>query len=441
MAVIYKAIDLELSRTVAVKILRPSLTNDPAFLTRFRNEAKSVANLNHPNIVTVYDVGNKDQTYYIVMEFVEGNDLKKIIKTETVLSVDRALKLAIQICAGIGFAHRAGLVHADVKPQNILVTRGDIVKVTDFGIAQAFSDTQPAEKVSVVWGSPHYFAPEQARGEKPTPASDVYSIGIVMFEMLTGRLPYVGADQQQLALAHIRERVPLVTEVNPAVPETLSQIVYKVMSKEPAARYRTADQLGAVLESYLDRGRNQTMPNAQPYHPQQPSVPQASMPQYPSQQQPPAPHQQQYPPPQQPVQFPPLQQAPLQNPLPFSQPQAPQGPPPLPFSQPQAPVNVPPGQNTQRFNSAPNAPAQQPYGNRPAVPSPFDQRPPANSAQAAQPNYADSNSQRLYNSRPLEEAPPALDGVTIALAVIAFFSVLCLIPLWVQVYITRFSGG
>ncbi len=179
MAVIYKAVDLELGRTVAIKILRPSLTADPAFLTRFRNEARAVANLNHPNIVTVYDVGNEGQTHYMVMEFIDGQDLKKIIKTDGILPVDRALKIAIQICAGIGFAHRAGLVHADVKPQNILVTRGDVVKVTDFGIAQALSDTQPGEKVSVVWGSPHYFAPEQARGDRPTPAADVYSIGIV----------------------------------------------------------------------------------------------------------------------------------------------------------------------------------------------------------------------------------------------------------------------
>src|SRR5690606_23876393 len=219
MAVIYKAIDQALGRTVAVKILRPSLTDDPAFLARFRNEARSVANLSHPNIVTVHDVGNDGQTHYIVMEFIEGQDLKKIIRTEGVLTVKRTLELAIQICDGIGFAHRAGLVHADVKPQNILVTNDDRVKVTDFGIAQALTDTQPMQRQEVVWGSPHYFSPEQARGEKPTPASDVYSIGIVMFEMLTGRLPYTGASQQDLALAHLREPVPLVSEFNPSVPE------------------------------------------------------------------------------------------------------------------------------------------------------------------------------------------------------------------------------
>jgi serine/threonine protein kinase len=439
MAVIYKAIDPELSRTVAVKILRPSLTNDPAFLVRFKNEAKSAANLMHPNIVTVYDVGNEGPTHFIVMEFVEGTDLKKIIKTDGVLTVERALKLVIQICAGIGYAHRAGLVHADVKPQNILVTKGDVVKVTDFGIAQAFSDTQPqAERAAVVWGSPHYFAPEQARGEKPTPASDVYSIGIVLFEMLTGRLPYTGVDQQQLALAHIRDRIPMVTEINPAVPDTLAQIIYKVMSKEPAMRYRTADQLGQVLESYRSRGREQTMANPPPAYGQPPATPSPYAP-------PPLP----------------FTQAP-QPPLPFTQAQ-PTPPMPLPFTQPQQPtfppapnMNVPyPLDPTQRYNAAPNAP-QAPAYNRPGVPSPFER--PAEAGQAAysqavpgqplppatpaQP-WMTSSSQQLY-SRPLDredDIPPALDAVTIALAVMAFFAVLCLIPLWVQVYLARFAGG
>ena len=410
MAVIYKATDLELGRTVAIKILRPSLTSDPAFLTRFRNEARAVANLNHPNIVTVYDVGNEGPTQYMVMEFIEGQDLKKIIKTEGILPVERALKLGIQICAGIGFAHRAGLVHADVKPQNILVTRADMVKVTDFGIAQALSDTQPGEKVSVVWGSPHYFAPEQARGERPTPASDVYSIGIVLFEMLTGRLPYVGANQQELALAHIREPIPTVTQFNPSVPQTLSDIVYKVMSKEPAARYRTADQLGHVLEEYRNRGQNQTMNNAPSFRPVQPAQP----------------------PPQQGYQ--------QQPPLPYSQPAQAQ-PPPLPFTQGQQPA-----QPTQRYDVAPNAPNANPY-NRPQAQSPFDQQSGQVYQQGAAPQpWSGGTSQQSqpFQSRPLDhyqDAPPALDVVTVALAILAFFAVLCLIPLWIQVYIARFAGS
>ncbi|MDK3161660.1 protein kinase [Kamptonema cortianum] len=254
MAVIYRADDLALGRTVAIKILRPNLTSDPAFIARFRNEARSIANLMHPNIVTVHDVGNDGATHYIVMEFVEGLDLKKVIKSEGALTIERALRVAIQICAGIGFAHRAGIVHADVKPQNILITRDDTVKVTDFGIAQAFTDAQPGERQQVVWGSPHYFAPEQARGEKPTPASDVYSIGIVLFELLSGRLPYQGTDQQALALAHIRERIPMVNEFNPNVSDSLARIVFKTMSKEPSQRYRMADQLGSILSTYLEKG-------------------------------------------------------------------------------------------------------------------------------------------------------------------------------------------
>lgn len=410
MAVIYKAQDVLLGRTVAVKVLRPSLTSDPAFMMRFRNEARSVANLNHPNIVTVHDVGNDGSTQYIVMEFIEGQDLKKIIKAEGAFSIDRALKLAIQICAGIGFAHRAGLVHADVKPQNILVTRGDLVKVTDFGIAQALSDTQPGERQSVVWGSPHYFAPEQARGEKPTPASDVYSIGIVMFEMLTGRLPYVGTNQQELALAHIREAVPQVTDFNPGVPETLSQIVYKVMSKEPSARYRMADQLGHVLESYRDRGREQTSPNIS-VAPSRPAAPPPSQPSYQSQQQPPT-------------------------------------PPPLPFSQPQPSAPEVPRPSTaaptQRYSVAPEAPQQAGAYNRPTVPSPFDrqqapQQPPYQ--QSPQQQGWTGNTSQLYPRQlsPNEDIPSAFDAVTIALAVLAFFAVLCLIPLYIAVFQARFG--
>ncbi len=438
MAVIYKAQDLELSRIVAVKILRPSLTADPSFLTRFKNEARSVANLQHPNIVTIYDVGSDGATQFIVMEFVDGTDLKKIIKTEGILTVDRALKIAIQICAGIGFAHRAQLVHADVKPQNILVTRGDVVKVTDFGIAQAFSDTQPPEKQQVVWGSPHYFAPEQAKGEKPTPASDVYSIGIVMFEMLTGRLPYVGGDQQQLALAHIRDRVPMVTEFNPSVPDALAQIVYKVMSKEPGMRYRTADQLGHVLESYRDRGRDVTSPNAPAYQ----APPQPPPPQFSQQAVPPP---QQYPP-QQPPPLPFTQgQQPNAMPLPFTQGQQPsnaqspfQQPPPLPFTQGQPPTSDP----TQRYSLAPDAP-QSPSYNRPQQSAPtYNQSATPQYPQPTPPQWGGtSNSQPLYNYDRENDVPQALDAVTIALAVLAFFAVLCLIPLWIQVYLARFAGG
>ncbi len=422
MAVIYKAIDQALGRTVAVKILRPSLTNDPAFLARFRNEARSVANLAHPNIVTVHDVGSDGPTHYIVMEFVEGTDLKRIIKTDGALPIARALNLAIQICGGIGFAHRAGLVHADVKPQNILVTKDDVVKVTDFGIAQALSDTQPGEKQQVVWGSPHYFAPEQARGEKPTPASDVYSIGIVLFEMVTGRLPYTGANQQELALAHIRDRIPMVTEFNPNVPESLARIVYKTMSKEPASRYRMADQLGHILAGYRDHGRDETVqqprPTTAPTVPNLPSV--SNVPT-----QPPASQVSTQLPPPPPT--PGWQQQTWQQGSAQQRPPLPQGVEPLP---------------TQRYDLAPQAPNQ--YQARPQQPSPFAAQQHVNNQGMSGQGVSGNSSQLFtpsYPQRPVrQEVPSPLDLVTILLALLAFFAVACLIPLYIAVFQARLGG-
>lgn len=254
MAVVHKAQDLSLGRLVAVKILRETLTGDPEFLARFQQEARAAANLAHPNIVTVHDFGRDGGHYYIVMEHIEGQDLKTLIKEAAPFSVDYALDLAIQICAGVGYAHRAGLVHCDIKPQNILVTADGRVKITDFGIARALANLRPGETTDVVWGSPQYYSPEQAAGEHPTPASDVYSIGVVMFEMLAGRLPFVASTQQALALMHLREEPPRLSLFNEQVPETLERIVHKVLAKEPSARYRTADQLGRILISFRQQG-------------------------------------------------------------------------------------------------------------------------------------------------------------------------------------------
>ncbi len=277
MAVVYKAQDLALGRLVAVKILREPLTGDPDFLARFQQEARSAANLAHPNIVTVHDFGRDGGRNYIVMEHIEGKDLKTLIKEGAPFKVDRALDIAIQICAGIGYAHRSGLVHCDVKPQNILVTPDGRVKVTDFGIAKALASLQPGETTDIVWGSPQYYSPEQAAGEMPTPASDVYSIGVVMYEMLAGRLPFVASTQPALAMMHLRDEPPRLTQFNPALPETLERIVHKVMAKEPSARYRTADQLGRILISYRERGDDltgaQPATSAQPIAPMPPAPP------------------------------------------------------------------------------------------------------------------------------------------------------------------------
>jgi len=258
MAVIYRAQDLELNRIVSVKILRPSLVDDPEFLIRFKREAQSAANLSHPNIVTVHDVGQDGpKTHYIVMEYVPGQDLKRMIRARGAFDVDAALAVIIEVCKGVGYAHRAGLVHCDIKPQNILVTPENSIKVTDFGIARALTGAQQ-EAEDTVWGSPHYFSPEQALGEGCTPASDVYSIGIVLFELLTGKLPFAGIDSRDLALAHIKQEPPSLASIDPTLPQELDRILRKVLSKEPSARYRTADQLGRILEKYRDQSRQPT---------------------------------------------------------------------------------------------------------------------------------------------------------------------------------------
>lgn len=256
MAAVYKGQDLGLGRFVAIKVLHRSLTDDETFLTRFEKEAHSAANLSHPNIVTVHDIRQHEDLHYIVMEYVEGQTLKQIIRDHNaqgfLLPISRALDFAIQICAGIGYAHRAQIVHCDVKPHNMLVARDDRLKVTDFGIARAMSEatTSAAE---MVWGTPQYFSPEQATGDPPTPASDVYSIGVIMYEMLTGQLPFQAENHTALALKHVHDEPPAIEMYNPAVPPPLAEIVHKVLAKEPSARYRTAGQLGHVLATYRRR--------------------------------------------------------------------------------------------------------------------------------------------------------------------------------------------
>lgn len=257
MANVYRARDLMLERYVAVKILRQDYSRLPAFEERFRQEAKAAANLSHPNIVTVHDFGMDDGQLYIVMENVPGKDLKTLIRERGRFSEAEAIPLMVQACAGVGYAHRAGLVHCDIKPHNLLVTPDQRLKVTDFGIARALATIHPDERSDVVWGSPQYFSPEQASGAPPSPASDVYSLGVVLYEMLTGSLPFVGQTAEELARMHIeREPIPL-SEFLPEVSPALGEIVMKVLSKEPSARYRTADQFGRVLMHF---GVNSSLP-------------------------------------------------------------------------------------------------------------------------------------------------------------------------------------
>jgi serine/threonine protein kinase len=258
MARVLLAKDLNLQRQVAIKILREDLIEDPAFRVRFLQEARAAANMVHPNIVTVFDFGHDDKRYFIVMEYVEGTELKTLMRRRGPLPVDEAVDLMIQICAGVGYAHRAGLVHCDLKPQNILVTADGRAKITDFGIARALAAIDADERSDIVWGSPQYFAPEQAAGEAPSPATDVYALGVILFEMLAGELPFEAADPTLLAEMHQVAPPPSLRNFNPAVPSSVEQIVYKVLSKEPSARYRTADQLGRVLETFAVR--SETLP-------------------------------------------------------------------------------------------------------------------------------------------------------------------------------------
>lgn len=247
MSEVYRAHDLTLERIVALKILREDFSYNPTFTDNFHQEAKAAANLSHPNIVTIHDFGLDYRHLYIVMEYVPGKDLKSIIKEKGRLQLNEALSLMIQACLGIGAAHRSGLVHCDVKPQNMLVTPEKRLKVTDFGIARALASIHPGEKSDIVWGSPQYFSPEQAAGIAPSPASDVYSLGIVMYESLTGSLPFTGDSAEELAHDHQFLPVPEPSRLNPEIPAMLEKIIIKVLSKEPSSRYRNADQLGQIL--------------------------------------------------------------------------------------------------------------------------------------------------------------------------------------------------
>jgi serine/threonine-protein kinase len=254
MADVYLARDLLLDRPVAVKVLFPEHARDPAFVERFRREAQSAANLNHPNIVAVYDWGQQGGTYFIVMEYIEGRSLSEIVRTEGPLHPRRSAEIAADVAAALGFAHRNGVVHRDIKPGNILIAPSGQVKVADFGIAQAIAASAEANltQAGAVMGTATYFSPEQAQGRPVDPRSDLYSLGCVLYEMLTSRPPFSGDTPVAIAFKHVQERAPLPSSTGVAVPPALEAIVAQLMAKDPAQRYASAEDLRADLRNYLE---------------------------------------------------------------------------------------------------------------------------------------------------------------------------------------------
>lgn len=248
MAFVYQARDKLLNRIVAVKVLRPEFVDDQEFLVKFKKEAEAVASLSHPNIVNVYDVGEDGKVHYIVMEYVDGQNLKEIIQDEGRLEEYTALDIAKQIARALSAAHRNGIIHRDIKPHNILISKdGRQVKVADFGIAKAVSSSTMTNMGSVI-GSVHYISPEQAKGKHLTSNADLYSLGIVLYEMIIGRVPFSGDSPISIALKHINEDIAFTEEDKINIPNSVRTIISKMTQKEPANRYQTAEELIEDIE-------------------------------------------------------------------------------------------------------------------------------------------------------------------------------------------------
>ncbi|MDQ0190842.1 Stk1 family PASTA domain-containing Ser/Thr kinase [Alicyclobacillus cycloheptanicus] len=253
MAVVYKALDTLLNRTVAVKMLRAQYAGDEEFVNRFRQEAQSAARLSHPNIVSLYDVGMSEGEYYIVMEYVNGPTLKDVIRERAPLPVPEALDITQQICDALAHAHDHRIIHRDVKPHNILLTQSGQVKVTDFGIARAVTgNTITLQHDTSVLGSVHYFSPEQARGGAASVKSDIYSVGVVLYEMLTKQLPFSGDSPVSVALKHLRDRFVDPRDINPDIPQSVENIILRCLVKRPEARYPDMRAVKADLQTALD---------------------------------------------------------------------------------------------------------------------------------------------------------------------------------------------
>ena len=256
MAIVYRAKDQNLSREVAVKILQPQFADNNKAVKRFRHEAKSVASLNHPNIINIFDIGQDDETEYIIMEYITGQDLKEKIKDEGKLPTAQAVRIIEEVCQALIKAHRNNIIHCDIKPHNILLTSDERVKVTDFGIAQAVTDATMHQTDSIM-GSAHYLSPEQARGSKVTTKSDLYSLGVVLYELVTGELPFAGDNSVSVALKHVKETPPSPLEYNEDLSPQLVDIIMKALSKDAQQRYNSANEFLRDLRD-LDESLEQT---------------------------------------------------------------------------------------------------------------------------------------------------------------------------------------
>ena len=251
MANVYLAWDTILERDVAVKILRGDLAGDEKFIRRFQREANAASSLRHPNIVEMYDVGEDDGKYFIVMEYVNGKTLKSLIKKRGALNLDEAIDIMLQLTSGIACAHDSYIIHRDIKPQNVMILEDGRVKITDFGIAMALNSNELTQTNSVM-GSVHYLPPEQASGNGSTIKSDIYSLGILMFELLTGKVPFKGENAVEIAIKHMKDQIPSVCDINSLIPQSVENIILRACAKNPKNRYDSVAEMHEDLKTCLD---------------------------------------------------------------------------------------------------------------------------------------------------------------------------------------------
>ena len=254
MANVYLANDTILDRQVAIKVLRGDLSNDDKFVRRFQREALAASSLSHSNIVEIYDVGEDDGSFYIVMEYIEGKTLKQLIKKRGVLSLSESMDIMLQLLDALSQAHDSYIIHRDIKPQNIMIKENGLVKITDFGIAMALNRVELTQTNSVM-GSVHYLPPEQASGKGSTIRSDIYSLGILMYEMLTGKMPFRGDSAVEIALKHMKEPLPSPKEINPILPQSVENIIIKAAAKNPKNRYKDVREMADDIRTCLDDDR------------------------------------------------------------------------------------------------------------------------------------------------------------------------------------------